>query len=135
MSTVQIKTATAADKGPAIRTITQAFSADPAARWMFPDAQRYRNLFPSFVVAFAGKAFDQGSAHCVSDGSGTALWLLPGIYPDETALVTLLEEILPVHDRGEVFALFEQMARYHPEEPHWYLPIIGVEPAKQGYGY
>jgi peroxiredoxin family protein len=66
MSTVKIKIATAADKGPAIRTITQAFSADPAARWIFPDAQQYVNCFPNFVAAFAGKAFEQGSAHCVS---------------------------------------------------------------------
>jgi ribosomal protein S18 acetylase RimI-like enzyme len=26
------------------------------------------------------------------------------------------------------------MARYHPKEPHWYLPLIGIDPAHQGRG-
>lgn len=32
-------------------------------------------------------------------------------------------------------AIFEQMAKYHPTEPHWYLPLIGVDPAHQGRGH
>ena len=36
--------------------------------------------------------------------------------------------------RHDVFAVFEQMAKYHPTDPHWYLPIIGVDPAHQGNG-
>ena len=31
-------------------------------------------------------------------------------------------------------AIIEQMIRYHPTEPHWYLPFIGVEPARQSAG-
>lgn len=31
-------------------------------------------------------------------------------------------------------AVIEEMGRFHPEEPHWYLPFIGVEPAQQGNG-
>ena len=34
-----------------------------------------------------------------------------------------------------LFAVFEQMGQYHPDEPHWYLPLIGVDPAQQGKGY
>jgi ribosomal protein S18 acetylase RimI-like enzyme len=30
--------------------------------------------------------------------------------------------------------IFEQMAGYHPHEPHWYLPLIGVDPAHQAKG-
>jgi ribosomal protein S18 acetylase RimI-like enzyme len=32
-------------------------------------------------------------------------------------------------------AIFEQMAKYHPNEPHWYLPLVGVDPAQQGRGH
>jgi ribosomal protein S18 acetylase RimI-like enzyme len=35
----------------------------------------------------------------------------------------------------EIFAFMEQMDRSHPSEPHWYLPMIGVDPGKQGNGY
>ena len=31
--------------------------------------------------------------------------------------------------------MFEQMVKCHPQEPHWYLPLIGVDPAYQGKGY
>jgi ribosomal protein S18 acetylase RimI-like enzyme len=27
------------------------------------------------------------------------------------------------------------MAGYHPAEPHWYLPLIGVDPTHQNRGY
>jgi ribosomal protein S18 acetylase RimI-like enzyme len=26
------------------------------------------------------------------------------------------------------------MASYHPHEPHWYLPLLGVDPTRQGQG-
>ena len=26
------------------------------------------------------------------------------------------------------------MGRYHPSEPHWYLPLMGVDPFHQGRG-
>ena len=32
----------------------------------------------------------------------------------------------------EIFALFEAMGEVHPTEPHWYLPLIGVDTACQG---
>ena len=31
--------------------------------------------------------------------------------------------------------VFEQMGAYHPHEPCWFLPLIGVDPARQGQGY
>ena len=30
--------------------------------------------------------------------------------------------------------MLEQMAAAHPEEPHWHLAFIGVDPAHQGRG-
>jgi GNAT superfamily N-acetyltransferase len=27
------------------------------------------------------------------------------------------------------------MGRFHPSEPHWYLPLIGTDPVQQGKGY
>jgi len=125
----------AAEQDPAISTITLAFSADPAARWLYPDAQKYLEYFPSFIKAFAGAAFEHGSADCADGYAGVALWLPPGAHPDEKALVALLQHTIAEQDQAEVFALLEQMDRYHPAEPHWYLPMIGVDPAKQGNGY
>jgi len=91
--------------------------------------------FPSFVRIFGGKAFEQGSAYSIGDFSGAALWLPPGVQPDEEALAGLIQRSVSEHKLEEVLGVFEQMGRYHPSEPHWYLPLIGVDPAQQGRGY
>jgi ribosomal protein S18 acetylase RimI-like enzyme len=135
MVAIRIDSATPTDADRVVDTIVQAFRTDPAARWMFRDERQYLAKFPEFIKAFAGVAFAHGNAHYTADYSAAALWLPPGIHPDEMALVTLLEETLPEAGQAEVFALFEQMERHHPDEPHWYLPMIGVDPAKQRSGY
>jgi ribosomal protein S18 acetylase RimI-like enzyme len=114
--------------------IVSAFRDDPAARWAYPDAQQYQTHFSKFVQAFGGKAFEHGSAHVVESRSAAALWLPPGVSPDEEELGTILEATVEAPTRGDVFAVFEQMGGYHPNEPHWYLPMIGVDPLSQGQG-
>jgi ribosomal protein S18 acetylase RimI-like enzyme len=132
---ITIKSATAADKDFAIAAVVQAFSADPSARWVYPDERQYWANFPILVKAFAGTAFEHGSADCVVGCSAAALWLPPGIHGDEKALSELLRRSVGESDQKDVFAMFEQMDNCHPAEPHWYLPMIGVAPAEQGRGY
>jgi ribosomal protein S18 acetylase RimI-like enzyme len=130
-----VRTATAADEDPAIDAVVLAFSADPAARWTWPDPQQYLSHFPTFVRAFGGRAFAHKTAYCVDGYAGTALWLPPDVHPDEDALVSLVQRTAPERIQQEVSGVFEQMDRYHPREPHWYLPLIGVDPSQQGKGY
>jgi ribosomal protein S18 acetylase RimI-like enzyme len=132
---ITIKKVTTAEQDTAVSAIVKAFSGDPAARWMYPDSPQYCEHFQSFVKAFAGAAFEHGSATLVDGYLAAALWLPPGIHPDEEALGKLIRSTVPKGDQAKVFALFEQMDRYHPAEPHWYLPMIGVDPAHQGKGY
>ena len=46
-----------------------------------------------------------------------------------------MQGTVPEHIQREAGAVMEQMGRYHPSEPHWYLPLIGIDPAQQGKGY
>lgn len=135
MRPIKIENAMPSNVERVINIIVLAFRADPVARWFYPDAQRYRENFPRFVEAFARAALEHGSADCVDNYAGAALWLPPGIYPDEKALFTLLQNTIPEPDRAGVFALLEQMETHHPAEPHWYLPMIGVDPTHQCKGY
>jgi len=134
MSTPDVRTATPTDIDRCVATIVLAFSGDPAARWAFSDPHMYFSIFPRFVRAFGGKAFDHGSAHHIA-GCAAALWIPPGVEPDEEALVALVESAVAARDREAVFGVFEQMGAFHPKEPHWYLPLIGTDPAKQGNGF
>lgn len=129
-----IKLAGQAERNACTATILLGFSNDPSVRWMYPDLEQYRENFPRFIAAFGGRAFDQGTAFCVDDYAATALWLAPGVQPDEEALVALIDHSVSARERGSVFALFEAMARYHPSEPHWHLPLIATDPIRQGKG-
>lgn len=115
-------------------TLTLAFAADPAVRWMFPGTVQYARFFPAFARAFGGRAVEQGTAWAGRAGEGVALWLGPGVAPDENALGAVIADAVPLDRRDEVFAVFAEMERHHPGEPHWYLPLIGVDPAHQGRG-
>ena len=136
MITPIIKTAaTASDEASIIDVLVRANWADPAARWVWPDSQRFLMYFPSFVRVFGGKAFAHGSAYYIDDYIGAALWLPPDVHPDENTLIALLQRIVSDQIQKDVFAVFEQMGRYHPSEPHWYLPLMGVDPSQQSKGF
>jgi ribosomal protein S18 acetylase RimI-like enzyme len=135
MTTPIIKTATLSDETPAIAAVVLAFSADPAARWTWPDPSQYLEHFPNFVRVFGGKAFAHGSAYHLVGYAGAALWLPPEVRPDENALITLLQRTGSPQVQKDGTAVFEQMGGYHPREPHWYLPFIGVDPFHQRKGY
>jgi GNAT superfamily N-acetyltransferase len=125
---------TTCDEERATSVLMLAFSADPAVRWVWPDPRQYLEDFPSFARAFGGRAFTQGTAYCLPGYVGAALWLPPGIGPDEDAIVDLFKRSTTEKRQAEVFEVLEQMGRYHPTEPHWYLPLIGVDPSRQGEG-
>ena len=131
-----IKTAaTTLDEASIIDVLVRANWADPAARWAWPESQQFLMHFPSFVRAFGGKAFAHGSAYYVDGYVGAALWLPPDIHPDENALIALVQQTVSEQIQKDFFAVFEQMGRYHPSEPHWYLPLMGVDPSQQGKGF
>lgn len=134
MNPVQVRPAGTADEAVAIDVVVLAFAADPVARWSWPDPQQFLRQFPRFVKAFAGQAFAQGSAWCAEGHAGAALWLAPGVEPDSATLAELLLDTTPLERRDDIFGLIEQMGRYHPQEPHWYLPLMGVDPLRQGEG-
>ena len=90
---------------------------------------------PSVVRAFGERAFDSQSAYCVDGFRGAALWLAPGAEPDGERLASLFEEHAPADVVPDLMRVFEQMGQFHPHEPHWYLPLIGVDPACQGQGH
>ena len=130
-----IKTATESDQKGVIDVLVLAFSTDPAARWTWPDAHDYLTHFPGLVKAFGENAFVQKSAYFVDGYGGASLWLPPNVHPDEEAMTKLLQNTTSEQIRDDLTKIFEKMGGYHPGEPHWYLPLIGVDPMLQGNGF
>jgi len=111
-----------------------AFAADPSMRFLFRDPQAYLKHFPAFVEAFGGAAFEHGTAHVAGEFGGAAMWLPPGVEPDNERIASIMGEALDPAIASDAFPVLKEMADYHIKEPHWYLPMIGVDPAQQGRG-
>lgn len=132
--TKTVETALLGDEASAIATLTLAFAADPMTRWSWPDPGTYLDAFPKFARAFGGAAFGKGTAHRTDGGAGVALWLPPGVEPDGEAMGALMLSTLKGPALMEGGPIMQQMMDFHPHEPHWYLPLIGIDPQHQGRG-
>ena len=118
-----------------VAVITLAFSADPMARWTFPNPATYLKVWPQIVRAFGGNGFAHGAAHVAAGEAAAAMWLPPGVDADSERLTALIKEHAPGEQRSDLERVLAQMETYHPSEPCWYLPLIGVDPRCQGRGY
>ena len=103
-------------------------------RWLLPDTNVYIEYWPRIIDAFAGNAFEHGTAHEVDGFAGVALWFPPGVGSDDAAFSALLEEIATDSNQRDLDGFFGQMGDLHPTFDHWYLPLAGVDPPAQGRG-
>lgn len=134
MSDPSIHAVTTSEVGRCLAILSLAFGSDPACRWVWPDPQQYLEAFPRFAEAFGGGAVARETADCYGECSGVAFWLPPGVTPDEAALMALIEETVAEAKQAAMRAIFEQLAVFHPGEPHWHLALIGVDPLQQHDG-
>jgi ribosomal protein S18 acetylase RimI-like enzyme len=121
------------DERTALAVITSAFGDDPVERWLYPD-ESYQQQFPAFARALGGKAFDAGTAWCSDDEAAVALWLPPGVTPDDEAVVDALTATVAMAKHEDMYVALEQMEQAHPKDPHWYLAWLAVERSAQGRG-
>lgn len=135
MNRLDVRTATPAEQDRVVAALVLAFAADPVSRWSYPEPQQYLTHFPALIRSMGGKAFAHDAAFVVGDMAGAALWLPPDVHPDDAALdAVVLRSANPDH-LAILTELFTEMGRYHPPEPHWYLPLLGVDPIAQRQGH
>lgn len=125
---------TARDGDRAIATLVLAFVADPAMRWLYPEPSRYLAGFPRLVRALGRDAFQNGSAHEVSEFAGVAIWLGPGVAPDEALVGEVIQSTVDALLVPRFLEVLAELDRRHPTEPHWYLPFLGVDAPRQRTG-
>ena len=134
MNPPNVVTAKEENRARVIQSILLGFSTDPLGRWFWPDATTYLKAGEGFD-AFAGRSIDSGCAYVTDNFEGVALWMPPGVEPDEERMIPYLEKTVAKEIIEDVFGVFEAMENYHPEDPCWYLPLIAVDPFHQGNGF
>lgn len=130
----EIRSASVSERERVLATITAAFVTDPVARFALPEPQAYLAFMATVAEGMGGPAFENDSAFVAPGFSGAALWLPPGIHGDPSESESLMGEVVPEDHIGDLAATLEAMAAHHPDEPHWYLPLVGVDPIAQGRG-
>lgn len=134
MTAASVEIIEVANRRGGVASLTLAFVADPVMRWAWPDSCRYATYWPKFAEAFGGRAFDHGTAHGLEDCLAVALWMPPGVGPDEATVMEVMGESMDDQTFQDVNGVFEQMGQLHPSTDHWYLPLTGVDPVAQGRG-
>jgi ribosomal protein S18 acetylase RimI-like enzyme len=130
----EVRSATPDEMPQAIAAIVAAFLTDPLARFAWPSPHEYLRASPLAAREFAGGSFEHGTAYVSADFLGAALWLPPDAHPNGEALERVFRETASPAHLDDLLATFEKMEQSHPQEPHWYLPMIGVEPQAQQRG-
>jgi ribosomal protein S18 acetylase RimI-like enzyme len=130
----EVISAGANDRATAISVIVLGFAADPMARFAWPDPSEYLRVMPRLVDAFGGRAFEHGTAHITEGARAAALWLPPGVEPDEAEMDAIMQGSLRPEISEDIGAIMKGMAEHHPLEPHWYLPLIAADPNWIGQG-
>jgi ribosomal protein S18 acetylase RimI-like enzyme len=131
---IEVRSATSDEMPRAVSAIVAAFLTDPPARFAWPSPHDYLQAMPLATREFAGSSFEHGTAYVTADFCGAALWLPPGVQPNGKALEKVFLDTANREHLDDLRAAFERMEQSHPQEPHWYLPQIGVEPNAQGKG-
>lgn len=130
------KTATIDDAAPIGRTLARAFDDDPMMRWFFPDdATRDAGLGRYFTTLFTRQYVHHGV--CEHTSAAAAYWVPPGAQDKAVPDAETIEELVAI--LGDRAPLFQQAvaaaAEHGPQEPHWYLAVVGADPAAQGQGH
>ena len=133
MATTDIHTATAADREALIQILLLSFATDPCTRYTMATPKAFMAGFPGFSMGMGGGGIDHGAAFITADHTAAALWLPPGVTSDSEAIIAALGEI-PIEKLMVLGDVAEQMGHYHPQEPHWYLAMVGADPLRQGQG-
>lgn len=147
MTNIDVRPAVRADIGDLSKVLGRAFADDPVMAWMVPDpVARRRRLHRLFATLTRHHHLSRGGVEVASTGSvigavptigACALWDPPGQWRHTTAeqvraLPGLVLAFGGAMRRGQQAE--ELMQRHHPEEPHWYLAVIGSDPAVRGTG-
>lgn len=139
---IDVRPARKSDITPLAATLGRAFYDDPVSVWTLPDdTARTAQLSKFFATSTRYHHLAGGGVQLAGDGSAVgaaALWDPPNRWRQPMwSQVLMLPALIRTfgwrisHGR----ALSDLLAANHPEEPHWYLAVIGSDPSVRGRGF
>lgn len=139
IATPSARRATAADAPALTRTLARAFHDDPVACWACPPAGPRPRLLTRFYAVRVGQMLAREEVWTAPEGAAAALWAPPGEW--RTTLrqdLSLARGMVTPRLLARLPLVLHGMTgierRHPPQPPHWYLAMLGTDPAAQGRG-
>jgi GNAT superfamily N-acetyltransferase len=136
--TVVVRKAELADTRPLAAALARAFDDDPVMNFIIPNHARRRRRLPMlFQVELQYLHLPLGEVYTTADVCAGALWAPPDQWrtPPSVSLRTLPRLVIALGGRLPLsLRAIGEVERLHPREAHWYLAVLGTEPAWQGKG-
>jgi ribosomal protein S18 acetylase RimI-like enzyme len=133
-----IRTATAADVPAVAGSLTRAFLDDPVATWSCPSARLAPRVLERFYDTRLRQVLATGEVWVDDSLAAAALWLPPDAWRttarEDLAIAGVLLHPRLVWRLPLVAHGLLGVEREHPRDPHWYLAVLGSDPAAQGRG-
>lgn len=140
--TIEARPARKPDIRALSRTLGVAFYDDPVTMWMLPDDRlRAARLPQLFATLTRHHHLAGGGVEVACDGTAigaAALWDPPNRWQQSArAQLAMMPSLIRTFGVRSAAArqVVELMKRHHPEEPHWYLAVIGSDPTVRGKGF
>lgn len=136
---VAVRKAGSDDAATLVDVLARAFDDDPVINWFVrQDADRASGLRRFFEVAVEQLTLPLGEVYTTAEPGGAALWAPPGAWElDPDDLDPLLPDLTAAFGEARLERSLEGMAAMdavHPDEPHFYLLLLGVAPDRQNRG-
>jgi GNAT superfamily N-acetyltransferase len=117
-------------------TLALAFDDDPLMTWLFPKSSARRRNLPAFFRALLRASLPFEEVY-TAEGRAVAIWNPPGTFPlgwyTDAKLGFTTARLIRLRllscARGLLY-----VNSHHPKPTHWYLQMLGTEPAWQGKG-
>jgi len=135
-STVRI--ATGADAEPLSQTLARAFHDDPLMCHFLSDPASRPQKMPRIFKLLLKLGIGYGACQVTSGYEAATFWRPPNQWHVPFwQYITNGPELIGVFGANalRVMSTMDMVEKIHPKTPHWYLQVIGTDPAKQGKGF
>jgi GNAT superfamily N-acetyltransferase len=137
-----VRIAGKSDVRPVAGMLARAFHDDPMIQWVLPDAElRTRAVSRMFAAMARYHYLSTGVvevAEMAGDVAAAALWAPPDRWRESPLETLRMMPGLLWGLRGRISAfksILDATEHIHPEEPHWYLAVIGSDPKFRAKGF
>ena len=125
-------------------TVAASFADDPIWQWIYgTDDTIPMETGLGLARMLVARSSPADVMHASEESGAVALWSAPGTSSTDENEAVRADQSMPyaiafaeqLGERIEITgALSTAMAEHRPDEPHWYLGILGTRPDRQGQG-